>query len=133
MIMGRLVRVVLAVVMVTQLVSCGRSPTESPDDSTRWPDVRLDDDRVLSEVSLDEDGGYLFVDYRTSVSLADCAEMQAEVRAVWSEVLRDEAAKRNVDHVVVWPTDPSGRAQSFTYELDQSRQWREANFVMCRD
>jgi hypothetical protein len=63
--------------------------------------------------------GVLSIFYKTNVSLSDCKGIQAEVRALWMQVLRGDADKRHARRVFVSPEDSSLRSQSFTYGPDQ--------------
>lgn len=129
-----LVGAILAAVILAQVASCSGTAARPGDQSTRQPDIRLKDGRVLTEVALEMDDAdqSLTLFYRTKVSLSECQGAQAEVREVWSQTLQSEADKRKARRVTVFPEDPSGRSQSFRFTRDQGEQWREENFLPCR-
>jgi hypothetical protein len=123
----------VALVVQSQLIACDRS-SMARDESTRQPDIRLSNGRVLTDVFLDHDraGRSLSLWYQTSTSLSDCKETQTEVREVWSQVLRG-ADKGDARGVVIFPEDTAGRSQGFRYIHDQDGTWREENFLPCPD
>jgi hypothetical protein len=128
-------RTVSALVATGLLAACGESAIPPPDRSTPQPDITLAGGRVVTDVRLeyDESDRSIFVWYRTTTSSSDCRQLQAEVRDVWSRVLRAEADKRGAGRVTVLPEDPSLRSQSFAHVRDEQLQWREDRFGRCAD
>jgi hypothetical protein len=117
---------------VFQLAACHRDPTERPRGVTNHPNITLKDGRVLTEVDLGvSESNTLFLNYRTLVPIAACAEIEAEVREVWELVLRSQAEKRQVRRASIVPEDPTNLARGFSYVPDKDGKYVESNFSGC--
>ena len=89
----------------------------------RLPDFRLSNGANVSEVRLLD--GTLF--FRSAALIGECNEIRSEVRDVWMQVGRQEAAKRSSNRFTMVPEDRTGRSRTFDY-MRRDGEWTEWNF-----
>jgi len=126
-------RCVFAVVMAALLWSACSSNREVVGGEPQ-PDVTLSNGQVVRKVFLDQrDDGSVLLFYDTTLSIANCKEIQREVREMWSRFLREQAERRKSRDAVLMPQDPSGSSRSYRYLADKEGEWTEHTFTNCEE
>ncbi len=115
------------------LAACAGPRTGDTEPANNEWNITLKTGRLLkgADITTYSEDSSVFLNYRTSVPLTSCNEIQAEVREIWSLLLQGEAHSSEAQHARVVPEDTEGRSQAFTWARNRDNTWSERNSLIC--